>query len=197
MAHYIDYYNSQIGGGRDGNYLHTGISRVYIGTPNQRGSGIGSFLGGLFRNILPLLGKGAKAVGKEAFRTGINVLSDVALRNSPVKEALRTHARESVGNLKRKAENKLDEYLMEGSGYKFKHPALSSHLLNTLGSLSTSKKSQRKKIKKSKTKKVRKSSTTSRIKKKKTLRKKKKKKTKKNRKKQAKNKFLEDIFSQR
>lgn len=191
MAHYIDYYNSQIGGGGGGggNYMHTGINRVYIGTPYQRGSGIGSFLGGLFRNILPFLGKGAKAIGKEAFRTGINVLSDVALRNSPVKESLRTHARESVGNLKRKAENKLDEYLMEGSGYKFKHPALSSHLLNTLGSLSTSKKVKAKNKKKKK-------STTNKIRKtKKKNRKKTKKCVKKKKKQSKKNKTFGDIFS--
>ena len=118
MAHYIDYYNSQIGSG--GSAFNTGINRVYIGTPHQRGSGIGSFLGGLFRSILPLFTRGAKAVGKEAWRTGINVLSDVALNNKPVKESLRTHARESVGNLKRKAEDYLYKYLREGSGYKLK-----------------------------------------------------------------------------
>ena len=69
--------------------MQTGINRVYIGTPYQRGSGIGSFLGGLFRSILPIFTRGAKAVGKEAWRTGMNVLSDVALNDAPV-NALRT-----------------------------------------------------------------------------------------------------------
>lgn len=147
MAHYIDYYNSQIGSG--GSAFSTGINRVYIGTPHQRGSGIGSFLGGLFRSILPLFTRGAKVVGKEAWRTGINVLSDVALNKKPAKESLRIHARECVGNLKRKAEDQLDKYLMEGSGYKLKHPALSSHLLNTLGTLrTTGQESKRRKKKK-------------------------------------------------
>ena len=40
---------------------------------------------------------------------------------------------------------------MEGSGYKYKHPALRSHLLNTLGPLST-KQRKRKNIAKSKKK---------------------------------------------
>ena len=190
MAHYIDYFNSHIGSDRG--TVQTGINRVYIGTPYQRGSGIGSFLGGLFRSILPIFTRGAKAVGKEAWRTGINVLSDVALNNAPVKESLRTHARESVGNLKRKAEDQLDKYLMEGSGYKYKHPALSSHLLNTLGILST-KQRKRKNIAKSKKKNKKNSRLKSKVSKKNTKKNKKvqKKKKKKNR---VSNKVI-DIFS--
>lgn len=191
MAHYIDYFNSQIGSG--GSPVQTGINRVYIGTPYQRGSGIGSFLGGLFRSILPIFTRGAKAVGKEAWRTGINVLSDVALNKAPVKESLRTHARESVGNLKRKAEDQLDKYLMEGSGYKYKHPALSSHLLNTLGTLSTKhRKKQKKNIAKSKKKNKKNSKLKSKVSKKNPKKKKaQKRKKKKNR---VSNKVI-DIFS--
>jgi len=43
-----------------------GIPRVFVGSPYQRGHGIGSFLGGLFKKILPYLGKGVHAIGKEA-----------------------------------------------------------------------------------------------------------------------------------
>ena len=50
---------------------------VFIGSPYQRGHGIGSFLGGLFRKILPFLNKGARAVEKEALRAGINMIEDV------------------------------------------------------------------------------------------------------------------------
>lgn len=192
MAHYIDYYNGQIGSG--GSPSNTGINRVYIGTPYQRGSGIGSFLGGLFRSILPLFTRGAKAVGKEAWRTGINVLSDVALNSAPVKESLRTHARESVGNLKRKAEDQLDKYLMEGSGYKLKHPALSSHLLNTLGTLSTGQKKRLKKKKKKRS--VKKKTNSKGIKKRKNTRKKvQKKKKKRTSKKRTSKNLAADIFS--
>lgn len=93
-----------------------GISNVYIGTANQKGHGIGSFLGGLFRRILPLLRSGAKAVGREALRTGVNVAGDVLERNMGIRDSIKSRARESGVNLKRKAEEKL-ETLMTGSGY--------------------------------------------------------------------------------
>ena len=51
---------------------------MYVGTRYQRGhGGIGSFLSGLFHTVLPLLQRGAKAVGQEALRAGISVVSDV------------------------------------------------------------------------------------------------------------------------
>ena len=190
MAHYIDYYNSQIGSG--GSASNTGINRVYIGTPYQRGSGISSFLGGLLRSILPLFTRGVRAVGKEAWRTGINVLSDVALNNTPVKESLRTHARESVGNLKRKAEDQLDKYLMEGSGYKLKHPALSSHMLNTLGTLSVEAAERKKKKRRNSKKKTKSNGIKKRKNKRQKVQKKKKKKT--NKKRSIKN-TITDIFT--
>jgi len=40
-----------------------GIPRVFVGSSYQRGHGIGSFLGGLFRKILYYLNKDARAVG--------------------------------------------------------------------------------------------------------------------------------------
>jgi len=48
MAYYDEYFDVQYGGNRQ-----SGIERVYIGTPNQQGHGIGSFLGGFFRRVLP------------------------------------------------------------------------------------------------------------------------------------------------
>ena len=83
-----------------------GIPRVFVGLPYQRGHGIGSFLGGLFRKILSFLNKGARAVGKEALRAGINVIEDVE-NNKPLKEAVKSRLVESRGNLKRK--NKLPD----------------------------------------------------------------------------------------
>lgn len=114
MTYYDEYFDVQRGGGRTG---YGGISHVYIGSPNQRGHGIGSFLGGLFRRILPLLKQGARAVGKEAVRTGINVATDIMDSGVRPKEAFKTRLRESGENLKRKAEEKLST-LMQGSGYK-------------------------------------------------------------------------------
>lgn len=95
-----------------------GIGHIYIGSPYQRGhGGIGSFLAGIFRRVLPLITRGARAVGKEAVRTGFNIMSDVATHNRPINESFRNRMRESGEVLKRKAEEKLDK-LMEGSGYK-------------------------------------------------------------------------------
>lgn len=110
MSHYEQYYDSQVGNG--------GIEHVYTGAPFQKGhGGIGSFLGGLFRRALPFLRRGARAVGKEALRAGMNIIDDVSENKATFKEALRARARESGRNLKRKAEEKI-ESLMEGSGYK-------------------------------------------------------------------------------
>ena len=65
---YEKYYQQQAG---------SGIAAIYKGAPYQRGHGIGSFLGGLFRSILPLISTGAKVVGKEAMRAGVGLLNDV------------------------------------------------------------------------------------------------------------------------
>lgn len=111
IERYDHYFQTGQGGATKG------VGHVFIGSPYQRGhGGIGSFLAGIFRRVLPLLSRGARAVGKEALRAGMNIVSDVA-QNTPVKESLRNRMRESGLNLKRKAEDKLDT-MMEGSGYK-------------------------------------------------------------------------------
>ena len=110
----VSILQKQRGFGRPG---YAGISHVYIGSHNQHGHGIGSFLGGLFRRVLPWLQRGARAVGKEAVRAGMNVASDVLSKDMNFKDSLRTRARESGKNLKRKAGETIDT-LMHGSGYK-------------------------------------------------------------------------------
>lgn len=115
MDYYDAYFDVQTGSGARTGY--GGISHVYIGSPNQRGHGIGSFLGGLFRRIIPLLKQGARTVGKEALRSGINMASDVVNSGVQPREAFETRLRESGQNLKRKAEEKINS-LMKGSGYK-------------------------------------------------------------------------------
>ena len=102
-----DYEYYDIQSGRGG-----GIPRVFVGAPYQRGHGIGSFLGGLFRRVFPYLSKGVRAVGKEALRAGINVIEDVE-NNTPFKEAVKSRLKESRGNLKRKAKEKISS-LMKG-----------------------------------------------------------------------------------
>lgn len=126
---YQDYFNNQIG---SGNVFSSGINRVYVGSPYQRGHGIGGFLGGLFRKAIPLLSRGLKAMGREALRTGLNVLGDVA-QAVPLNESLHRRVKESGGNLKRKAEEKFDA-LMRGDGYNARRGrTLSSFVLNSLG----------------------------------------------------------------
>lgn len=108
MSYYTQYYNDQVGGR---------IARVYTGTPHQRGHGIGSFLGGLYRTVLPLFQSGLKAVGRETIRSGFNVLDDVTNNNMNFREAFKNRTNESLGNLKRRASDKI-ERVMTGSGYK-------------------------------------------------------------------------------
>lgn len=65
---YENYYSHQAG---------SGVGVIYKGSPYQRGHGIGSFLGGLFRSVLPLLSSGVRVVGKEALNAGVGLLSDM------------------------------------------------------------------------------------------------------------------------
>lgn len=197
---YEAYYDDDIqsGGSRGG-----GIPRVFIGSPYQRGHGIGSFLGGLFRKILPYLSRGARVVGKEALRAGLNVIEDVE-NNTPMKEALKTRLKESGGNLKRKAEEKINS-LMTGSGYKVsaKIPALQF----PLGSLDTRlAKTARRKPRQSSKRKSSKSRVRGRKSKKSTTKKKKRKirtagrkiktqSTTRRRRTSTKNRSVSDIFS--
>ena len=83
MSYYIFYYEDQIG---------DGVRNVFAGSTYQRGRGVGAWLGGLMRKILPYFAKGAKAVGKEAVRTGLNVFDDVANNGVQFKEAVNTRA---------------------------------------------------------------------------------------------------------
>lgn len=141
MDYYENCFKSQFGGG--GGYSR-GIGQIFIGSAHQRGhGGIGSFLAGLFRKVLPLLSRGAKAVGKEALRTGMNIVSDVTNQNTPLKESFRNRVKESGENLKRKAEEKLDR-MMEGSGYKRSRYLALAH--SAAGSGSVKKRKKRKTI---------------------------------------------------
>lgn len=130
---YQQYYISQAG---------SGLGAIYRGAPYQRGHGIGSFLGGVFRSILPLFKTGAKAVGREALRTGSSFLGDL-MENRPAKEAFRDRMQEAGKNLKRKADDKISS-LMEGSGYKRQRILNRNHLASRPVKKATKKKPTRK-----------------------------------------------------
>jgi hypothetical protein len=82
---------------------------------SQKGDGLGQFLGGLFRRIFPLLSSGAKALGREAFSTGVGLLKD-AMNGRPMKESMRERVTQAGSNLTTKAATKMES--MVGNGYK-------------------------------------------------------------------------------
>jgi hypothetical protein len=63
---------------------------------------------------MPLIKQGAKAVGRQALHTGIQMAGDV-LQNRPLKESANARLREAGTALKTKAENKVQQ-LLSGSG---------------------------------------------------------------------------------
>jgi hypothetical protein len=50
---------------------------VFVGRRYQRGHVLGSIFGGLFKAAMPLLEKGAKTLGREALKTGLNIAGGV------------------------------------------------------------------------------------------------------------------------
>lgn len=111
---YEHYYSHQAG---------SGIGVIYKGAPYQRGHGIGSFLGGLFRYVLPLFSSGARVIGKEALNAGVGLLSDV-ISSRPMEDSIKSRLKEASANLKRKADDKIDRINMSGSGYITKRKRL-------------------------------------------------------------------------
>lgn len=113
---YEHYYSHQGG---------SGIGVIYKGAAFQRGHGIGSFLGGLFRSVLPLLSRGAKVIGKEVLGAGVGLLSDLVSAR-PMEDSIKSRLKEASSNLKRKVDEKIDRINMSGSGYITKRKRLSS-----------------------------------------------------------------------
>lgn len=78
----------------------------FQGIPYQRGHGLGSFFGRLFRAILPVakrVGKSAiKTVGKEAMNMGASVVGDVVHGGKNFEESLKEHGGTAVRNLANK-----------------------------------------------------------------------------------------------
>ena len=97
------YYIHQAGGGGGGS--GGGVGPIYSVPPFvQRGHGLGSLLGGLFRSIRPLffsdLRTAGKALGREALRTGGKILTDIADNpETGIKEIISKHVQSTVQNL--------------------------------------------------------------------------------------------------
>jgi hypothetical protein len=110
MDRYTRYYANQSGGGGEVGSVYRASFRA------QRGHGIGSFFRGLFRFVKPLLFSGAKAVGKEALKTGSNIITDLLSNESeqPVGAIFKNRFHQAKGNLEQKIKN------MTGSGLGLK-----------------------------------------------------------------------------
>ena len=97
----VKYYARQALGGR----VDNGVGPFYIFPPFvQCGNGIGSFLGGIFRTVTPLLWSAAKAkmkeLGNEALRIGGKILTVMA--DNPMvsaREIFSKNVKESLQNL--------------------------------------------------------------------------------------------------
>ncbi len=94
---WFDYYHNQA--------IQSGHG--FQGVPYQRGNGLGSFFGRLFRSILPVakrIGKSAlKTIGKEALHLGTNVIGDLS-EGQDIKESVKRRGLQSTKNLINKAE---------------------------------------------------------------------------------------------
>lgn len=101
MSAITQYYVRQAQTGSGMNY--------FAGSQTQKGSGIGSFLGGLFRCILPFLSTGASEIGREAMRAGSHILADAVSGEVPLKTSVRQHFGQAGHNLANK---------MKGQGIK-------------------------------------------------------------------------------
>ena len=89
---YDDYYKRQSGG----------EIPVFAGRRHQRGHGIGSLLGGLFRRfVVPFFRDNAKKVGTNLLKTGMNIVGD-AISGRNIKESLKDNV---PRGLKRTAED--------------------------------------------------------------------------------------------
>ena len=89
---YEDYYVRQVGEGLP----------VFVGARVQRGHGLCSLFGGLIRSAMPLIKRGALALGKGALKTGLGVaggvLSGQSIKSS-AKRRLKETGKDMIGKV--------------------------------------------------------------------------------------------------
>ena len=93
-------------------YTGGGGIPVFEGARYQRGYGLGSIFGSLFKSAIPLLKSGAKSLGKEALKTGVAIGQDV-LSGENIKTASKRRVRQSA---KKVAQNSLRKLQQRGGG---------------------------------------------------------------------------------
>ena len=108
---WFDFYISQA--------AQKGYGAGFSGIPYQRGHGLGSFFGRLFRAILPVaksVGKSAlKTVGKEALNMGMNVAQDLG-QGRNIRQSLKEHGTRALGSVVKKAVNRMAGQSGKGIG---------------------------------------------------------------------------------
>lgn len=120
----------------------------------QRGAGLGSFLGGVFRFIKPLFLRTAKKVGREALVTGSTILSDIASKK-PDEQVSAIVKRRVTEALKRN---------MGGSGLLVSQPLVKRRRKQAKPKATAGKKIKKRPTRKTKTKKKTKSVKRKRMK---------------------------------
>ena len=95
-ALYEQYYLNQAGNGYP----------VFAGSRMQRGYGLGSIFSGLFKAATPLLKRGAKALGKQALSTGMELANDL-LEGRNFKTAAKSRLKKAGSSLMKDAVNSI------------------------------------------------------------------------------------------
>ena len=82
---YEQYYVNQSGSGIP----------VFYSALGQRGHGLGSKISGFFRRAFPFIFSGAKALGRQALKTGVNIANDV-IDGKSLKESAGAHIPDGI-----------------------------------------------------------------------------------------------------
>ena len=93
-ADYVAFYLDH-GGGHN---QRGGIIPYYKGAGIQKGHGLGSMLGSLFRSAAPMLKSAAKTIGKQALDFGVGLAKD-AMGGRDLREAAKERALEGGANI--------------------------------------------------------------------------------------------------
>ena len=103
----------------DEHYIHqTGSGlNYYQGSPYQRGYGLGGLFRSFFRAAAPLLKSSVKAIGKQVFHSGVNLMNDIS-QGQDFRGAAKRRFKEAGKVLTDKAADKVKT--MIGSGKRNK-----------------------------------------------------------------------------
>lgn len=96
VSSFEDYYTRQAGHGL----------AYYKGVAHQRGNGLGGIFRSMFRMVLPLFKSGAKAIGKQALKSGVDIANDY-MQGKDVRNAARERMKEAAKSLTDKASTKV------------------------------------------------------------------------------------------